>query len=162
MLILRDVLGYHASEVAVMLDASVESVTSALKRARAALHRRIPPSDSRPATARANSAAERALVERFVRAYEAADIDALVALLTQDAILSMPPVPLEYQGREAVGRFLTTLMGATRRYKLVATRANGQLAFGAYVRSQIKPHPPRSWPAGPDPARRAGFRVDPL
>jgi RNA polymerase sigma-70 factor (TIGR02960 family) len=138
-LILRDVLGYHASEVAVMLETSVESVTSALKRARTALHRRMPASDADPPPPAPNSAAERALVDRFVRAYEAADIDALVALLTHDVILSMPPIPLEYHGRDAVARFLTTLMGATRRYELVATRANGQLAFGAYVRSRSSP-----------------------
>jgi RNA polymerase sigma-70 factor (ECF subfamily) len=130
-LILRDVLGYHASEVAEMLDASLESVTSALKRARAGMQRRFALSDSAPP----NSPVEQSLVERFVSAYESADIDTLVALLTEDVRVSMPPVPLEYHGREPVERFFAALLGGGRRYRLVPTRANGQWAFGAYLRS---------------------------
>lgn len=133
-LILREVLGYHASEVAEMLDASVESVTSALKRARAGLQRRLPPPGAEAPPA-ASSPIEQALVDRFVQAYESADIPALLALLTADVALSMPPVPLEYEGRELVGRFLDTLMAGGRRYALLPTRSNGQPAFGAYLRS---------------------------
>jgi RNA polymerase sigma-70 factor (ECF subfamily) len=112
----------------------VESVTSALKRARAGV-RRLAPSGEQPAAPAPNSPGERALVDRFVRAYEAGDIDALVGLLTEDVSVSMPPVPLEYHGREPARRFFAALLGGGRRYHLVATRSNGQVAFGAYVRS---------------------------
>ena len=95
-LILRDVLGYHASEVAEMLDSTIESVTSALKRARAALELRMPPNGEREPAPAPDSPSERALVAKFVHAYESGDVDALVALLTHDIYLSMPPVPLEY------------------------------------------------------------------
>ncbi len=129
-LILREVLGYPAAEVAEILDSSVESVTSALKRARATLQRRTPLAS--PASA---SPAEQALVAKFARAYEAGDIDALVALLTDDVRVSMPPMPLEYLGRDAVAGFYTALMSANREYHLVPTRANGQPAFGTYLRA---------------------------
>jgi RNA polymerase sigma-70 factor (ECF subfamily) len=127
-LVLRDVLGFHASEVAEMLDATVESVNSALKRARAAMEHeeREPP----PAP---GSSAENALVARFVDAYEAADLDALVALLTDDVFVSMPPMPFEYVGREAVAGFCALILGPGRRFSLVPTRANGQPAFGLYM-----------------------------
>jgi RNA polymerase sigma-70 factor (ECF subfamily) len=134
-LILREVLGYPAAEVADMLDSSVNSVNSALKRARAMLQRRIPPSgmgDLAPVPA---SPAEEALVAKFVRAYESGDVDALVGLLTDDVRVSMPPMPLEYLGRDAVDRFYAALMSANRKYHLVPTRANGQPAFGTYLRA---------------------------
>jgi RNA polymerase sigma-70 factor (TIGR02960 family) len=128
-LILRDVLGFHASEVAGMLDTTVESVKSALKRARTGLQHRPEPAPT------PDSAVEDALVAKFVSAYEAADVDAVVALLTDDVFMSMPPLPLEYQGRDLVGRFCALMFGAGRRFDLVPTRANGQPAFGAYLRS---------------------------
>lgn len=134
-LILREVLGYPAAEVADILDSSVDSVNSALKRARATLERRIPPSgmdDSPPAPA---SPAEEALVAKFARAYESGDVDALIGLLTDDVRVSMPPMPLEYLGRDAVSGFYAALMSANREYHLVPTRANGQPAFGTYLRS---------------------------
>jgi RNA polymerase sigma-70 factor (ECF subfamily) len=133
-LILRDVLGFHASEVAGMLDSTVESVNSALKRARAGLERRRPPAGEREAPPAAGSASEDAIVARFVSAYESADIDALVALLTDDAFVAMPPIPFEYQGTDAVARFFTSIFGAGRRFELVQVRANGQPALGAYLR----------------------------
>jgi RNA polymerase sigma-70 factor (TIGR02960 family) len=133
-LILRDVLGYHADEVAEMLESTVDSVNSALKRARATLDRRLPPGGSHQPPPAPNSPAEQELVDRFVRAYEAGDVDGLVALLTEDVCLSMPPIPFEYVGRDAVGRFFATVILAGRIYDLVPTRANGQLAFGAYLR----------------------------
>ena len=132
-LILRDVLGYHADEVADMLDSTVESVNSALKRARSGLQRRLPPVDRRQPPPPPDSPAEQALVAKFVRAYESGDIDALVALLTDDVCVSMPPIPLEYQGRDVVARFFACVI-PRRAYDLVPTRANGQLAFGAYLR----------------------------
>jgi RNA polymerase sigma-70 factor (TIGR02960 family) len=133
-LILRDVLGFHASEVADMLDTTVGSVNSALKRARASLQRRLPPAaDHRPPPA--GSPAEEAIVAKFVTAWESADLDALVALLTDDVFISMPPMPFEYEGRDAVARFCASLFGAGRRFDLVPARANGQPAFGAYLRT---------------------------
>jgi RNA polymerase sigma-70 factor (TIGR02960 family) len=132
-LILRDVLGFHASEVAGMLDSTVESVNSALKRARAGLAGRRPADAGREPPPAPGSPAEDAIVARFVSAYEAADIDALVALLTDDVFTSMPPMPLEYAGRDAVARFFASILGSGRRFDLVPTRANGQPAFGAYL-----------------------------
>jgi RNA polymerase sigma-70 factor (ECF subfamily) len=134
-LILRDVLGFHASEVAGMLDSTVESVNSALKRARAGLQRRRPTAAGREPPPAAGSPAEDAIVAKFARAWEAADLGALVALLTDDVFMSMPPMPLEYQGRDVVARFCAGLFGAGRRFDLVPTRANGQPAFGAYLRA---------------------------
>jgi RNA polymerase sigma-70 factor (TIGR02960 family) len=132
-LILRDVLGFRASEVAGMLDSTVESVTSALKRARASLQRRWPAAGDRDAPPAADSAAEEAIVAKFVSAYESADLGALVALLTDDVFMSMPPLPLEYEGRDVVARFCASIFGGGRRFDLVRTRANGQPAFGAYL-----------------------------
>jgi RNA polymerase sigma-70 factor (TIGR02960 family) len=133
-LILREVLGYHANEVADMLDSTVESVNSALKRARAGLQRRLPPTGERDPPPAPDSPAEQALVANFVRAWESGDVDALVALLTADVCVSMPPVPLEYQGRDAVARICASIM-RRRTHDLVPTRANGQPAFGAYLRA---------------------------
>jgi RNA polymerase sigma-70 factor (TIGR02960 family) len=140
-LVLRDVLGFSAPEVAGMLDRSLESVTSALKRARATLERSRPTllDGARPPTL--GEAAERELVARFVAAYESADVAGVVALLTDDVFMSMPPIPFEYVGRGPVGAFLELLFGA-RQFSLIPSRANGQPAFGAYV-------------ADPDGARRA-------
>ena len=132
-LVLRDVLAFHASEVADMLDSTVESVNSALKRARASLQRRLPPTESEPPPA-AGSPAEVALAASFVRAWESADVGALVGLLTDDVFISMPPMPFGYEGRDVVVRFCASLFGAGRRFDLVPTRANGQPAFGAYLR----------------------------
>jgi RNA polymerase sigma-70 factor (TIGR02960 family) len=134
-LILRDVLGFHAQEVADMLDSTVGSVTSALKRARAGVQGRQAPVAKREPPPRPDSPAEQALVTRFVRAYESGDMDALLALLTNDAFVSMPPIPLEYQGRDAVTRLFASIFRSGRRVDLVPTRANGQPAFGAYLRT---------------------------
>ncbi len=132
-LILRDVLGFRAREVAGMLDSSVESVTSALKRARATLERRRPAADGHQPPPAPGSPAEDAIVARFTSAYESADLGALVALLTDDVFMSMPPIPLEYQGRDTVASFCASLFAAGRTVHLVPTRANGQPAFGAYA-----------------------------
>jgi RNA polymerase sigma-70 factor (ECF subfamily) len=75
------------------------------------------------------------LVAKFVRAYESGDVDELVALLTADVSVSMPPIPLEYHGRDVVARFYASIFGRGPRYHLVPTRANGQLAFGVYLRT---------------------------
>ncbi|WP_432942812.1 sigma-70 family RNA polymerase sigma factor [Kribbella sp. CA-253562] len=130
-LVLRDVLGFRAAEVAELLDTSVESVKGALKRARANL--RLATGEKPPA---AGSSAEDAIVARFVHAWESADVDALVALLTDDVFVSMPPMPFEYEGRDLVRRFCASIFGAGRRFELVPARANGQPAFGAYLRGR--------------------------
>jgi len=133
-LILRDVLGFHASEAARILDTSEESVTSALKRARATLQRAQSATEREPAPP-SHSAAEQDLVARLTTAFEAADVPGIVALLTEDSWLTMPPLPLEYQGRELAAQFLTATAfrpGWTAR--LIPTRANGQPAFGFYAR----------------------------
>ncbi|MFJ7967356.1 sigma-70 family RNA polymerase sigma factor [Streptomyces sp. NPDC096324] len=134
-LVLRDVLGFRASEVADILDSTVASVNSALKRARAGLRREQPAAAGHPSPPAAGSPAEDAIVGRFVRAWESADVDALVDLLTDDVFMSMPPMPFEYQGRDLVARFCAALFDAGRRFDLVPSRANGQPAFGAYLRT---------------------------
>ena len=135
-LILRDVLGFRASEAAHILDTTQESVTSALKRARATLDRE-PASGKAP---RPGSPEEQRLVERLVRAYQANDLDGLVALLSDDVCLRMPPVPLEYSGRDLVEEFFAVVaFRPGRTIRLVATRANQQPAFGVYI---AEPHTP--------------------
>jgi RNA polymerase sigma-70 factor (TIGR02960 family) len=128
-LVLRDVLGYGATEVAEMLDSSEASVNSALQRARAAI-------DAAPERPRGGvvpeSAEQRALLSRFGDAFERGDIGAVVALLTDDAWLRMPPEPHEYQGRPAIAAFLKT-RAVRLGMRLVPTRANGQPAFAYYL-----------------------------
>ena len=141
-LLLRDVLGFTASEAARVLgtpeEVTVESVTSALKRARATLRHHAGASPEPPPAP--ESAAEKQLVERLTRAYEAGDVDGIIALFTDDAWLTMPPAPLEYQGHGPIARFLTQIAFRDgRTYRLVPTRANGQLAFGAYLREPGSP-----------------------
>jgi len=134
-LVLRDVLGYRASEVAEMLDTTAAAVNSGLQRARSALEERLPAA-GRERAPLPRSAAERRLVGRFADAFEAGDVEALVELMTDDAWLTMPPLPLEYQGRELIARFLSSVPagGDLSQFRLVATRANGQPAFGFYQR----------------------------
>jgi RNA polymerase sigma-70 factor (ECF subfamily) len=132
-LVLRDVLGFHTTEVAEMLDSTEDSIKGALKRARATLAQRLPTPD-RDCAPLPDSPSERQLVQRFTDAWETGDIDGIVALLTDDGWLSMPPSPLEYQGADAIGAFLQTLAAwrSDQRFLLIATRANTQPAFGVY------------------------------
>ncbi len=134
-LIFRDVLGYRSKEVADILDSTVDAVNSALKRARAGLKRRLPPSGEREPPPAPDSPAERALVAKFTSAYESGDVDALVALLTDDVGISMPPIPLEYYGRDAVAGFYSSLIRQGRTLDFMPTRANGQPALGAYLQA---------------------------
>jgi RNA polymerase sigma-70 factor (TIGR02960 family) len=132
-LVLRDALGFRTAEVADMLDTSEASAKGALQRARATLEGRLPATD-RDRAPRPNSTRERRLVGRFADAVQGGDIDALVALLTDDAQLTMPPQPLEYQGHDAIAAFLdqrAELRAA--RVRVVPTRANTQPAFGCYL-----------------------------
>ncbi|GAA2290482.1 sigma-70 family RNA polymerase sigma factor [Nonomuraea roseoviolacea subsp. roseoviolacea] len=131
-LVLRDVLGYPLGEVAPMLDVTPAAAKGLLQRARASLARQADPGGGRHAEAPApGSARERELVRRFADAFTAGDIDTLVALLTDDAWLAMPPAPHEYHGVAAIASFLraSAAWSAGRPVLLVPTRANGQPAF---------------------------------
>ena len=134
-LVLRDVLGFATDEVASMLDTTQTAIKGALQRARAALDNDAvrPP--------RPEPAEERELARRFAEAFTAADIDGVIALLTDDAWLSMPPAPHEYHGIDAIRAFLTASFAYRdrRSVHLVPTRANGQIAYGSYVRGQGEP-----------------------
>jgi len=138
-LVLRDVLGFQAAEVAEMLDGSEASVNGALQRARSTLDARLAVNRERAPLPR--SGRERELLVRFAEAFENGDVGRVVELLTDDALLTMPPQPLEYQGRDAISAFLAdrfaTLAG--RRVRLVATRANSQPAFGHYIEDAQAP-----------------------
>lgn len=134
--ILREVLGFHSNEVAQMLEASEESVNSALKRARATLRQRAAVSGTQQPPP-PQSHVERALVERFTRAFQSDDVEALVALLTEDAGITMPPMPFEWQGIDRARDVLRIVLQPGRH--LVETRANGQPAFGLYLPD---PHAP--------------------
>jgi RNA polymerase sigma-70 factor (TIGR02960 family) len=132
-LILRDVLGFHTGEVASMLETTEESVKGALKRARASIEQRLSAGDRQPAPA-PDSPLERALVKRFTDAFLEDDVAAMVALLTEDAWLTMPPSNLQYQGPPAIGAFLTQLASwrSGQRTRVVPARANTQPALGCY------------------------------
>ena len=136
-LVLRDVMGYHAAEVAQMLGTTQESVSSALKRARATVDNHLADSgstgSSRPAR-QPDTAAEHQLVARLTDALERADLDALIELLVTDVRFSMPPAMLEYRGIESARRVLAAVtFRPGRTYRVVPTRANGQPAFGMYL-----------------------------
>jgi RNA polymerase sigma-70 factor (TIGR02960 family) len=131
-LVLRDVLGFRAREVARMLGTNEESVTSALKHARANLQTRIPPSGD-PAP-RPHSPAEHAITQRLAAAYEAGDVKALVSLLTEDAVITAPLADGKYVGPAAAAQVFDAIFAHGRAYRLVPTRANGQPGFGVYVR----------------------------
>ena len=134
-LLLRDVLGFAAGEVAELLESSPASVNSALQRARATLDRRqaegrlglgrTPPPDD----------AERTLVRRYVEAWETVDVEGLVALLREDVVMTMPPMPVLFRGRDAVAEFFSTVPanGALDEIRLLPTRANRQPALAGYV-----------------------------
>lgn len=131
-LVLRDVLGYRAAEVAEILGLTESAVTSALKRARATLDAAQVP-ERRPAPAR-GSQEEQALTDRFVAAFISHDVDALIALMTDDIWVSMPPLPFEYRGVDDVRRFFLSISAHQRQInRLVPTRANGQPAWGEYA-----------------------------
>jgi RNA polymerase sigma-70 factor (TIGR02960 family) len=143
-LVLRDVLGFPTEEVASMLNTSPTAVKGALQRARAALDQDRGAADRAP---RPGSAEERDLGRRFADAFVAADIDGVIALLTDDAWLSMPPAPHEYHGLDAIRSFLKVYFDyrGDRRLRLVPARANTQPAFGSYL---SRPTEPTATPAG--------------
>jgi RNA polymerase sigma-70 factor (ECF subfamily) len=128
-LVLRDVLEFSAAEVAAHLDTSTAAVNSALQRARAALAAAPEEGDLREP----DDQAVRETVERYIRAFEAADVPALVALLTDDAVLEMPPVPLWYAGRDDYGRFIARVFAMRGGgWRMLPMSANGQPAVSAY------------------------------
>jgi RNA polymerase sigma-70 factor (TIGR02960 family) len=132
-LVLRDVLGYRAAEAAELLETSEPSVNNLLRRARAAFESRLP-ATGRERAPLPNSKLERDLLARFAETVEAGDIDGMVALLTDDARVTMPPLPHAYQGHDAISAFLRG--SAERRgapLRLVSTHANRQPAFGCYL-----------------------------
>jgi RNA polymerase sigma-70 factor (ECF subfamily) len=131
-LVLRDVLGLRTKEVADILDCSNDAVASALKRARATLAEGLP--TGREQAPLPGSPREHVLLARFVDAFERGDIDGIASLLTDDVRLTMPPLPLEYQGRAAAAHFLWAIafQEGRRTFRLVPTRANNQPAFGCY------------------------------
>jgi RNA polymerase sigma-70 factor (TIGR02960 family) len=133
--VLKDVLGYSSAETADVLETTTAGVNSALQRAREKLDRvaRDRPLEEAPAP---GSGAERELVGSFARAFESGDVASVVALVSRDARLTMPPEPVQYVGPTEIQRFLSTVpaRGDLARFKLVATRANGQPAFGCYLR----------------------------
>jgi RNA polymerase sigma-70 factor, ECF subfamily len=140
-LLLHDVLRWSAAETARLLDGTVASVNSAVQRARATLERQFP--TGRPSAQPAPDDRQRALLDRYVRAWEGADLDGFVALLREDAVLSMPPWCQWYAGREAIGAFAVWAWrrhgGAPAPFTLVPTGANRQPAFALYVRGPEGP-----------------------
>lgn len=123
-LLLRDVLTFHAAEVAALLDMSVAAVTSALQRARATLRLSYSPSRT-PVPGH--------LLQRYVQAWEAADVSALVAMLREDAVLAMPPMPTVLGARQ-IGNFIAQAIFTMGPMRLQESRANGSPAFALYVK----------------------------
>lgn len=131
-LVLHDALAFRTAEVSEMLDTSEASVKGALQRARATVDERLPDDGGeRPRVP--NSARERELAGRFATALERGDTDEIVYLLTDDAWLTMPPQPYEYQGAQTIASFLRDRTALHGNLRLVPTRANGQPAFGCYL-----------------------------
>jgi RNA polymerase sigma-70 factor (ECF subfamily) len=137
-LILRDVLAMPAAEAAGLLETSVASVNSALRRARAQLAAVSPAADG-SGLAEPTDAASRDLLERYMAAFAALDVAALLKTLREDALLQMPPYPQWFLGRDAVGEFLATAFARGGSYRLTLTRANGQPAVVTYARRHDRP-----------------------
>jgi RNA polymerase sigma-70 factor (ECF subfamily) len=142
-LILRDALGFSARETAAMLEMSFAAVNSALQRAHAALAGQSVERVHDGVEVEQLAEDEASLVERYVRAWEAADVDGLVALLREDARMTMPPTPSWYMGRDAIGAFLTSFFASElgRQSRLVPTRANRQPALAVYTRDTARYQP---------------------
>jgi RNA polymerase sigma-70 factor (ECF subfamily) len=132
-LILRDVLGWHAVEVADLLGVSTAAANSVLQRARGHLAEVSPAEDDLREPA---DPADRVLLDRYAAAFESADVAALTELLREDATFEMPPIPYWFAGRDRIGRFLASVvLTAPGQFALVPTAANGQAAFAAYLRA---------------------------
>ena len=131
-LILRDVLGFSAREAAETLETTVASVNGALRRARKAAAERLPGQSQQVALRALGDDGLRRLVERYIDAWEQGDVDAILAMLAEDATFTMPPLPTWYRGHDAIALFLTRF-ALRDQWRLVPARANGQLAFGCYA-----------------------------
>jgi len=132
-LILRDVLAWRTSEVAELIGASEAAVNSALQRARSQLRQVAPTEDE---VTEPSEAAARELLDQYATAFETADITTLTRLLAQDAVFEMPPIPTWFAGRDRIARFLVARVLAPDHFRLLATHANGQPAFGLYLRNE--------------------------
>jgi RNA polymerase sigma-70 factor (ECF subfamily) len=132
-LILRDVLGFSAREAATTLEMTPPGIDSALQRAHKAVDERLPERSQQAMLRSLDDQGLREIVDRFVDAWERADVDAVVATLTSDVAFAMPPLPTWYRGREAVATFLEATVLKDKRWRVVPVRANGQLAFGKYI-----------------------------
>jgi RNA polymerase sigma-70 factor (ECF subfamily) len=153
-LVLRDVLGFRAAEVASMLQTSEDSITSALKRARATIAESRPASDDAPMP---GSAVERQVVATFTTAFENGDVAAMLATLTDDAWLTMPPYPLGFQSPHLIGEFMTRVsFRNNRQFVTRPLRANGQPAMACYM---IEPGAPTPTAHGVMVLTLAGERV---
>jgi RNA polymerase sigma-70 factor (ECF subfamily) len=144
-LILRDVLGFSAREVADALETTPAGIDSALQRAHKAVDERLPGRSQQALLRSLDDQRLRETVEGFVDAWERGDVDAVVAMLTSDGAMTMPPLPTWYRGREAVTAFLEGVaLRRGQRWRLVPVRANGQPAFGKYLwdeeRETFAPH----------------------
>jgi RNA polymerase sigma-70 factor, ECF subfamily len=131
-LILREVLGFSAKEVSQTLGTTVASVNSALQRARKTLDERLPEKSQQATLRSLGNEGVREIVQGFIDAFERGDVDAIVALLAEDATFTMPPYPEWYRGREAVSDSWLMPGGTPPRLRYVPTTANGQLALGTY------------------------------
>jgi RNA polymerase sigma-70 factor (TIGR02960 family) len=136
-LILREVLGFEAAEVAELVGSSVPAVNSALQRARQAVSERVPRRSQQATLRNLSDATQRELVAAYVDAWARADANALVGLLCRDARFSMPPIPSWFEGRDAVVRFFAERVFATP-WRLVPLRASGQLAFACYQSPEFR------------------------
>jgi RNA polymerase sigma-70 factor (ECF subfamily) len=142
-LILREVLGFSANEVAEGLGTTVASVNSTLQRARKAVHERLP-EQSQQATLRSlGNEQVREIVERFVDAFERGDVEAIIALLAEDATLEMPPYAAWYRGRAAIAESWLMPEARPTGLRYLPTHANGQVTLGVYaLDSQRSRHVP--------------------
>jgi RNA polymerase sigma-70 factor, ECF subfamily len=142
-LILREVLGFSAAEAAEALETTVASVNSSLQRARAAVDERVPEASQQETLRALGDDEVRELVERYAEAWERGDVDGLVSMLAEDAVIAMPPMATWFAGRDGVEVFLREFAFAQRwsgerfeagdrRVRLLPIRASGQLAFATY------------------------------
>jgi RNA polymerase sigma-70 factor (ECF subfamily) len=141
-LIMRDVLGFSAAEVAGNLETSVASINSALQRARKTVEARVPARSQREELNKLGDAGQRALVDAFITAWEGRDVDAMLGLLAEDANFSMPPFPAWFSGRPMIRRFLEDRL-FEQPWRVIPTSANEQLAVADYIR-----HPDGTFPLG--------------
>lgn len=133
-LLLRDVLGFGGDEVAELLDTNRDSVYSLLQRAHQSIDRHLPAISQQQTARQLGDQALQAIVQRYIAAWEAGDADALAAMLAADAVMTMPPLPTWFSGRDAIRTFLERRpLAIPADWQLEPTRANGQLAFACYL-----------------------------